>query len=353
MSGSTNRNADVRQVVDAIHKQGGIFQVNHPASEGDAWLYTTDGVDAIEVWNTAWAWGGGTRLTSADVASRAAGYGVAAPELERAVASPAGGPNAQALRYWEEFLQQGKKIAATGGGDRHGFVMPGNPTTRVFAASPSQADILDGIRKGRTVVMRRPDACEVDFTADGNQDGVFETIVGGSAPLGGPVTFKMHIVDCEGGMVDLVKNGQVIQRWSIPAADFEVTFTETPGAKSWYRLDVYEPLDMSIPQASTLKYLVLGFTGQSWVNNLSSGFLANILGFLSGWVLQIQDVVDTGGPAAAWLLINGQQMGVQISPVGSRYPTIEVPEAVSRILNVDMVETDFARGAITSPIWVE
>ena len=105
-------------------------------------------------------------------------------------------------RFWEELLNQGKKLAATGGGDRHGFVMPGNPTTRVFAASSSQADILDGIRKHRTVVMRRADAAEVEFTADGNQDGVFETIVGGSAPLGGPVTFKAHITDCEGGMVD-------------------------------------------------------------------------------------------------------------------------------------------------------
>lgn len=348
------RNAAVQAVIDELHNQGGIFVVNHPSYEGDLWVYSANGYDGIEIWNSTWAMRGVVTTSPSKVRSEAAQHGLVAPELEAACASQSSGLNFQALRYWEELMNGGMKVAAVGGGDRHGLVMPGSPTTRVFAASPTEADILAAIRMGRTVVCRAPDAPEVEFSADRDGDGVFETIVGGSMPLaGGPVTFKVHVRDADQGRAVLVKNGQVATAWPIAAADWEVTFTDTPSARSWYRVDVFEPLDMSIPQAATLKLLVLGLAGQSWVSNLTSGFLGNLLSFLPGFIGQIQDIIDTGGPAAAWLLLNGQQMGVTIAPIATRYPTIEMPEGVSRILNADFDDSDYSRGAVTSAIWVE
>jgi hypothetical protein len=100
-----------------------------------------------------------------------------------------------------------------------------------------------------------------------------------------------------------------------------VTFTDKPTARTWYRID--------------------------------DGFLGNLLGWLSRFLSQIQDMIDTGGPAVAWLIFYGQQMGVQMSPVLTHYPSLEIPEDVSRIMNVDLMDDDFCRGVITSPIWVE
>lgn len=354
MGGSSgSRNVQLQAVIDEVHNQGGIFIVNHPSSDGDMWVYTGNGYDGIEVWNSYWALRCVNPTDPSLVHQNATQYGLTAPELERACANMNGGLNFQSLKYWEELLNQGTKVAAVGGGDRHGLVMPGGPTTRVFAASASQADILAAIRMGRTMVMRAPDAPEVEFSADRDGDGVFESIVGESIPLGGAVAFRIHVRDADRGKVVLIKNGQTAQSWPIPGPDYEVTFTDTPSVRTWYRVEIFEPLDMSIPQASTLKMLVLGVAGQSWVNNLTSGFLGSVLGWLSGFIGQVQDIIDTGGPAVAWLLINGQQMGVQLSPVLSHYPTLEIPEGVSRILNVDVQDSDYSRGVITSAIWVD
>jgi hypothetical protein len=355
MGGQASPDDVVRAVVDEVHRQGGIFTVNHPSYPGDLWLYTTDRVDAIEVWNSNWALRATGAVDGAYIAREAQQKGLAAAELARACdAWKPGGLNRQALAYWEELLAQGRKLAAVGGGDRHYLVLPGNPTTRVFAASKTQADILDAVRLGRTVVCRGPDAPYVDFTADADGDGIFETIVGGSVPLGRPVAFRARVIDADGGRVDLVKDGQMIQRWSVTGQDFSVDFTDAASARAWYRLDVYEPLDMSIPHAGTLKSMVL-LGGQSWLQQVTSGSgtLGSLLSFAAPLLQHVQRAADAGGAALVWLLFYGDQAGCRMSPVPTRYPVIEFPEAVSRILNVDMIDDDYARGAITSPIYAE
>jgi hypothetical protein len=207
--GSGSRNVMLQNVIDTIHQQGGVFVVNHPTYEGDLWIYTANGYDGIEIWNSYWTLRSTALTSPSKVASQAASYGLQAPELERACAHQSGGRSYQALKFWEEHLNQGTKVAAVGGSDRHGLVMPGSPTTRVFAAAATEADILEGIRKGRTMVSRAPDAPEVEFSADRDGDGVFETIIGDSIPLGSQVTFKARIVDADQGKAVLVRDGQV------------------------------------------------------------------------------------------------------------------------------------------------
>jgi len=353
--GPLGPNDTTLQVMDAVHAQGGIFVVNHPSYGGDLWIWTTERADAIEVWNGNWTLRAQGAEDGAFVNQAAANEGVSAPELAAACDQwRAGGLNRQSLAFWESLLLSGRKLAAVGGGDRHYLVMPGNPTTRVFAADRSQAAILEAVRRGRTIVARGPDGPHVEFTADRNGDGVFETMIGDSVRIGEAVTFKARVVDADGGRVDLVRDGQVIQRWAVTGPDFEVTYAETPAQRSFYRLDVYEPLDMTMPSASTLKSLVL-LGGQSWLTQLTSGqgFLGNLLSFASGILAQVQRAIDAGGAPLVWLLLNGDKVGVKMSPVPTQYPTMEFPEAVSRMLNIDMLDTDYARGAITSPIYAE
>ena len=48
-----------------------------------------------------------------------------------------------------------------------------------------------------------------------------------------------------------------------------------------------------------------------------------------------------------------QQMGVQLVPGLGRFPALTWPEHVSRVLNLELLDDDYARGVTTSPIWAE
>ncbi|HVY62116.1 MAG TPA: hypothetical protein VHF22_10715, partial [Planctomycetota bacterium] len=194
------------------------------------------------------------------------------------------------------------------------------------------------------------DVASLEFTADRDGDGVFETIVGDSVPLGATVTFKLHARDAAGGKLELVRNGQVAQQWSISSSDFEVTFTDTPAAKSWYRVNCWERVDMSVPYASTLRGLVLGTVDISWLQSLLSTGIGSSLGHFFG---QVQDIIDTGGPAALWLLVFGDRMGMKIAPLPTHYPRLEPSKAVSQIINCCVNDPDYCPGVLTSAIWVE
>ena len=52
-------------------------------------------------------------------------------ELVQVSADITDGAMGQALRYYEALLTSGRRIACTGGGDRHVLTWPGSPTTHV------------------------------------------------------------------------------------------------------------------------------------------------------------------------------------------------------------------------------
>lgn len=345
-----------QMAIDDVHAMGGIFILNHPIDEKCPWVWPVDRFDGVEVWNTMWAMRNASDRTAAEITSYAIGHGVPQPmpETIAATAFTGGGTNWQRLKFYEAHLAAGRHIAAVGGGDSHYVVLPGQPTTVVFAEQATPAGVLEGIRKGRTMVMRAPDAPRLEFTADRDSDGIFESIVGDRIPIGGTVVFKVRVEDADGGRIELVRNGQVVQTWDVTGGAFEVAFADMPLGPSWYRVNCYEKLDMSLPQAALLKQLVLGTTNLSWLTNLTSGFLANIFGgWLPSFANDVQEIVDTGGPALVWLLIYGWQVGIQMAPVPTRYPRLEIPEAVSRILNVAVHDDEYCPGVLTSAIWVE
>ncbi|GIW73237.1 MAG: hypothetical protein KatS3mg102_2779 [Planctomycetota bacterium] len=352
-SGAADPLRAIQDTIASVHAQGGFFVLNHPMDPKNPWLWPAHGYDGIEIWNQLWAMRRVAEITVADMQDWARRHGnlPLPPEALLAAGARGGGSNHQALKRWEALLEQGHKLAAVGGGDRHYAVLPGEPVTLVFARERTRAAIAEGVRQGRTMVARAVNAARVEFAADADGDGVFESIIGDRVPLGRSIQFRVRVVDGEGGMFALIRNGQELVRQPITAPDETFTFGDTPAVRSWYRVDVWEPLELSDSKARMLRSLVLGTAGQ---NGLLSGGLASLLSsWFGSWLQDLQDIVASGVPAAVWLLIHGQDLGVQVAPVPSRYPVIQWPERVSRILNTDPLAPEYCRAVITSPIWAE
>jgi hypothetical protein len=139
--------AAVQAMADALRAEGGLFQTNHPTSalldpiddctefENLDWGYGTEIVpDSLEVWNIWHAW---------------------------QPPAPASNSNDDAEVFWECFLNEGHRVAATGGSDSHWLSTaavqgPGNPTTWVLSDEASAAGILGGVRNGRTAISMLP-----------------------------------------------------------------------------------------------------------------------------------------------------------------------------------------------------
>jgi len=163
----------------AFREQGALFSLNHPSLElgdlciGCAWKHelSFDLVDAIEIGTGGWKQGG-------------------------LLFTP------MVLRTWEELSAKGHRIAAIGGSDDHeageGRSPIGAPTTMVFADELSVEAILQGVRRGRTVVkLQGPDDPMIELEAGGELPGA--TVTGRRVPIRvivqGGVGFGLRLVD--------------------------------------------------------------------------------------------------------------------------------------------------------------
>ncbi|MEZ0228894.1 MAG: CehA/McbA family metallohydrolase [Planctomycetota bacterium] len=345
----------IQQAIDDVTAMGGVFVINHPIDAKNPWFWPVERFQGMEVWNQQWALGAAADSTPADLASWAAAKGLdvpgapaTPPEAHQALTATGGGQNWQRLKFYEAYLSSGHHISAIGGGDTHYLFLPGWPTTVVFAETNTKAGVLEGVRKGRTIVQRAPDAPPLEFTADPGNTGNFHAMIGDSIKIGQPVTFKVRVKDNQGGKVQLVKNGTIVQDWPVTSTDFTVTYTDTPTGKSWYRVNMLEPLDTTLPNTKLLKDLILGVQSAPWLQQIIG------LGILGSLGQKITTALNSGVPTLAWLLIYGQQAGVRVSAQGStNYPRLEIPPAVSRWMNMAVHDDAYAMGAVTSPIWVE
>ncbi len=121
-----NNEAEMKALVAHAKKLGALISVNHPKCHGCPYLWRDEeGFDMVEVWN-----------------------------------GPMRPANVKAVRWWTEFLMQGRKIPIIGGSDFHNRLVPtrvGNPVTAVYAESPSTDGILSALSKGHAFV-----SCSVD-----------------------------------------------------------------------------------------------------------------------------------------------------------------------------------------------
>ena len=168
-----NRAQDAQMGIDAAHIQNALFSINHPSAFlGCPWGYEAyEGIDSIEIWNSMYL------LPNFSFVSTRV--------------------------FWDDHLLSGKRIPGVGGSDTHQlkgfeaiFLRHAEPTTWVYADERSAEALLDGIRAGHVSVSDEPQGPRIEFMADTDGDGVFETMMGDNVvlPEETNVTLRIQIV---------------------------------------------------------------------------------------------------------------------------------------------------------------
>ena len=206
---------------------GGVFQINHP-SEGSTdhphdldWGYGWDVVpDTVEVWNINRLW---------------------QPPF------PSASSNDDAVRFWEVFLDEGHRVAATGGSDNHWVSTHavqgvGQPTTWVCAPERSTEGVLEGLRAGHTFITHQPPRYQgprIFLEADSDGDGAFDAIVGDVVSPGAGL--RVRVEGAPGSLLRVVVDGgnEAFDPVPVTSPSFEHRFT-LPDA-TWVRAEIFEP----------------------------------------------------------------------------------------------------------------
>jgi uncharacterized protein (TIGR03382 family) len=185
------------------------------------------------------------------------------------------------IAMWDDLLDQGYRISPVGGSDDHRAgagtgatdTPLGSPTTLVLADALSEAAIMDGIRRGRTIVQLR-----------GPDDPLVELKLG-TAEIGDQVTGVEHaalavkVTDGAGMFVQLWRDGEKLDQVEITSPSFSHTFEDTPGASSHrYRIELIDDANQRI--VVTGHIYVDGITASGCGCNSSTTPLAGAVPFL-------------------------------------------------------------------------
>lgn len=188
----------VEQAAQSFRDQGALFSVNHPTLDlgdlciGCAWTQElpVDFIDAVEVQT------GNVLKLNAIIGD-------------------------SAIDFWDELLDQGKHLPAIGGSDDHRAGDPsnffsstiGDPTTLVFAQELSVQGIVEGVKRGRTVVkMDGPTSPMIELTSN-------------VAPQGDTVTADVttFVATVTGGIdhqVRFVRDGELLEEVDVTSDPF-------------------------------------------------------------------------------------------------------------------------------------
>ena len=204
------------RIIDAVHAGGALFSVNHPKDNGPAWEYSPDlPFDCVEAWQGLW-----------------------------------GANNYQSLDFWDSLLRRGRRVVAVGGSDKH--VAPftgetrlydlGTPTTWVYAEELSTVGILGGIRAGHVFISADPQGPELYLTADADEDGVYEVMMGDEVVIaaGRSVMLCAKVVGGR-GLVLSILSGEWVKRVPVESDDFAHRWQARPQDDTFYRLELVEP----------------------------------------------------------------------------------------------------------------
>lgn len=269
-----NRARDAQMAIDAAHIQNALFSTNHPSAFLCCpWEYTDyEGIDSIEIWNSMYL------LPNFSFVSTRA--------------------------FWDDHLLSGKRIPGVGGSDTHqlagfeaNFLRHAEPTTWVYAEERTAEALLAGIRAGHVSVSDEPQGPRIDFMADTDGDGVFETMMGDNVVLQeeANVTLRIRIVsqdsvETTGTTVDLssalltaggaeaadeaetlvsvflndgeylvllLRNGDLHGLWKAMGDTAKIELTEpiAPAEQVFYRIEL-----LGRPPADFIHVLLHGFT---------------------------------------------------------------------------------------------
>jgi|GEM_PF-293499 len=223
----------IAKLNQCLREDGGVVQYNHPADgvtdwpSGADWPHIRDGSyegdpvpDAVEIVNVNYAW---------------------KPPF------PSASENAFAVQYWEGWLDQGERVAATGGSDSHYLWLAplqgaGQPTTWVYVEERSERGVLEALKAGRSYVSYLPPGMQgafVELTADADGDGVFEAQVGDEVPRNAQLQVKVQNLPV-GGFVRLITNGgEVASEIPVVGPDFVTTVELTNSDITWVHAEIF------------------------------------------------------------------------------------------------------------------
>jgi hypothetical protein len=198
----SNSFEEMRDVFAAARAAGATISLNHPYNDLCPWEFGFDGFawDMIEAWN---------------------GTG-----------DPA---DARTIAWWHGLLCQGGRTPIVGGSDFHRHEplrAIGTPSTFVHAASRSAADIVAGVRAGRSFVALSRSGPLVDLRVDGRG-------LGECATLAGAVEATASVRSARAGDRVLLRDGRgSVVEWKVPYdGEHETRFDASPDAV-FYRLEV-------------------------------------------------------------------------------------------------------------------
>ncbi len=168
---------------------GAVISVNHPCCSLCGWHWPLEGfpLDAAELWN-----------------------------------GPQHIDNMKALSWWHGELLRGRRIAAVGGSDYHQDIagitrLLAIPTTVVYAASSSPADILDALKNGRAVVTSSPKGPMLYLKCG-------KTITGGETAFRDGITVELRGERLKKGhLLEVFNNDTIIYSAPIKNADLNLS----------------------------------------------------------------------------------------------------------------------------------
>jgi hypothetical protein len=130
-----NTPEEIRARFDSASQRGALITINHPCDDVCPFQFDLNSLpfDCLEIWN-----------------------------------GPMRPANLMAIGLWHGMLMGGEKVPICGGSDYHRdhlFIMPGGPTTCVYAMSASPADILAGLKQGHAYLKFAPDGPDLSMKA--------------------------------------------------------------------------------------------------------------------------------------------------------------------------------------------
>lgn len=260
----------IQAAADAFHAGGALFSINHPLFDlgnlciGCSWRHelAAPNVDAVELATagTGDLFGAGT------------------------------------LKFWDDLCATGRHVAAVGGSDDHtagedigNFGAPvGTPTTYVYATELSAKGIVDGIRRGRTVVKYHgPTDPMVELDSD--------VALTGDTAKAERTTLRARITGGDGTAARWVVNGIAEDPIDVTGDPFELTRKVTASADHVDRYRV-EVLRSGLPTTVT-SHVWIEFTPGVGAGEGGAGY-TEIAG---GCACEVRGAPDATTTAARWI----------------------------------------------------
>ncbi|HBH13799.1 MAG TPA: hypothetical protein DDX29_11930 [Clostridiales bacterium] len=200
------------QAAEEVHKQGGLFCVNHAFSGHLSWR------DFDLDWGLV--------------------------DMEEIYHNLEGANNSYQLSLWDQHLNQGFRIVGVAGIDSHnpyeGIHELGQLVTCVYADELSEKGIIEGLRRGQVYISRGPD---FRFNA---KTGNIEAAMWESLPQDGPITLEIDVKWNKPLNLFIIKNGLILDVLKTSSTDDDwqkITFIDPePGLKNqtYYRVELHD-----------------------------------------------------------------------------------------------------------------